>query len=122
MTREIKFRAWDVAKKVMIYDYCELDHLYLTFSAYDLTNDAYVKITSVMQFTGLHDKNGKEIYEGDVLRFFFDGKEFHTCPVSWRAEMASYFLGEYVPEDMWVEGTEYEVIGNIHENGDLLNG
>jgi hypothetical protein len=76
--------------------------------------------TILMQYTGLKDKNGKEIYEGDILRFYLDGEEFHTSPVSFHAEMSAFVLTEPVPEDMFVKECGYEVIGNIYESPELL--
>ena len=111
MSREIKFRAWDGVLDRM----CSWEEVRHVFSL--IVND---KNYDLMQFTGLRDKNGREIYEGDILRFFFDDEEFHTCPVSWNAEMSAYVLAEYVPEDMWVERCEYEVIGNVHESPELV--
>ena len=75
----------------------------------------------LMQFTGLHDKNGKDIYEGDVLD---DGQD-KPVVVDWNVKFASFCLlkkgwlfphwfGESCnPEDC-------EVIGNIHENPELI--
>lgn len=58
--REIKFRAWDEHLGIMINPYCELKDG--RFWGEDCTNTGYsVKHEHVMQFTGLHDKNGKEI-------------------------------------------------------------
>ena len=69
--REIKFRAWipegeweedgESRKMVMCYD--------LAFEDFEPLNDQLASVKHLMQFTGLHDKNGKEIWEGDIVRF-----------------------------------------------------
>src|ERR1700712_3674174 len=74
MSRVIKFRAWDYEEKVMLpWDEIKL------FSALALGQGA--KGRYFMQFTGLTDKNGKEIYEGDVAQFPISGDEFVTGQV-----------------------------------------
>jgi hypothetical protein len=115
--RGIKFRAWDDFNKEMI-QYLSIDSQGWIFSS--ATNSPFV-----MQFTGILDKNGKEIYEGDVVLMH----EYNTAetvaggadpnvvlPVTWRGTCWCY--GEE-PITNWI-GTaavdEFaEVVGNIHE-------
>lgn len=74
----------------------------------------------LMQFTGLEDKNGTEIYEGDVV--VHDGKR--TRPVRWNEEMAAFDMdvsGVAVDQECGsYEPSTIEVIGNIYENPELL--
>ena len=134
MNREIKFRAYDKEVEKMTY-FDDEDYLYnypfilrqeqvfKKDSNYDDYEDfEYKDITNkveLMQYTGLHDKNGKEIYEGDILKGTFYGfpmPEYdYVFQIYWNEKekgfMASYF-----------EPSECEVIGNIYDNPELLGG
>ena len=119
--REIKFRAWDCNLKIMISPYCELKDG--NFWGEDCTNTGYsVKHEHVMQYTGLKDCKGKEIYEGDILSGHSDGNvkvEWSNVNGGWEcffddeanigiAEMCTWF------------GNNAIVIGNVFENPELL--
>ena len=125
--REIKFRAWDTEEKVMYENdrfMGDYDDLY-----FGDINDIFAKEPEVifMQFTGLKDKKGKEIYEGDILA----NREVHGdnfyCVVEYGIDG---FNGVTYPGRnhcmplhtiMTYEGAEYnEVIGNIYENPELI--
>ena len=104
--REIKFRAWIEAEKKYIYD-C---------SPFLVSDSEFV----VEQYTGLKDKNDKEIYEGDIV----EAKDIGRFEVKWYDKMASFeFVPnmemEYHPPFDYYQTFSYEVIGNIHENADL---
>lgn len=84
----------------------------------------------LIQFTGLHDKNGKEVYEGDILWCGeYNRKNGHklVSTVGWQGNRLPIgFTG--ITEDMYDEPTNYysqaplfEVIGNVYENHELLN-
>ena len=133
--RTIKFRAWDKEYEKMTYfddeDYeynpplvFRLDQVFKKNSNYDDYEDfEYNDITDkveVMQYTGLHDKNGKEIYEGDIVKSFFvdtdeAGNEiykYYIIEVKYDEVLCSYKIDKFM---------NLEVIGNIYENKELLN-
>lgn len=88
-------------------------------------NDILSKTHNLMQYTGLKDKNGKEIYEGDICKVInyasdylkIQGKMY--CVISWSNTAGFYGKGFGVPTTFSI-GEEFEVIGNIYENPELL--
>lgn len=77
------------------------------------------------QYTGIKDKNGKEIYEGDIIRYIDDRDEVQLREVLYQIDS---FGAEDSEEDFWrlydfvVQYGEVEVVGNIHDNSELLGG
>lgn len=81
----------------------------------------FVEHLVIMQSTGLHDKNGKEIFEGDIVKM---AKDVYSDPTYY--EIVRHRGGAYRFEsnqhgcELWLRHTNCEVIGNIYENPELL--
>ncbi len=135
MGREIKFRAWHKKTEIM-FDVMEINFVNKLVECYKDHGKAgcihagfKLNKIEVMQFTGLKDKKGVEIYEGDILK-----------ATSQNIDLAIVEIGEYLEDaeatycGVFIklkDGKEYglssqetefaEVIGNIYENPELLN-
>jgi len=126
MSREIKFRAWLKEDKKMVnvetIDFTDKSIQYLEknefINAYLLRRVSFDDV-ELMQYTGLKDKNGKKIYEGDIV-VLNNIENDNMCIV--RYEHSSYRLeGWSLRENLSnVEDSFLEVIGNIYENKNLL--
>ena len=121
--RELSFRIWDKKEKTMFLSPIEIEHLGSWFDAHLAGAIADTGNKIVMQYTGLKDKNGKEIYEGDVVRVFQpfnvptkaivelnDGCfELKGIELTWRDYVKCFVVNHAI-----------EIIGNIHDNPELL--
>jgi hypothetical protein len=110
--REIKFRAWDGNEMEYIDDWYWFEER----GVHDSRGEGFGISFNIMQYTGLLDKNGKEIYEGDI----YQSNGLFPCEVKF-GEGRFYGEGslESLSEDINCYG-ELEVIGNIYENPNLL--
>ena len=102
--KEIKFRAWDITRNALL--------LWDELRGYDLAGMIDDPDIIIEQYTGLHDKNGKEIYEGDVLTIWCSG---YLQENKYIVEDMRELYPELNRDDMYLRITEIEVIGNIHE-------
>ncbi len=139
--REIKFRAWDKEKKKMDADVGIFPFPWnertrnssWSFSADGTTVNPYHENIALMQYTGLQNKHDKEIYEGDIVDIH--GSAMNDIPmgdksrkkVVWNAPFFCFVeVGVYSDNDAaycfetFVSGSDMEIIGNIHENPELL--
>jgi len=119
--RDIKYRVWNPEFKEM-YILSKKEYLGGT-GIYD---DSVGHDKSVwMQFTGLHDRNGREIYEGDIIEEYDDG--LYHWVVKWDNEYACFYLHEqnigekFYLDDLVSVVNKGKVIGNIFQDGDLLD-
>lgn len=119
--REIKFRAWNGYK--LKYDITGFEHGEKNEMAGIFIDGDYYKITSkiankkdaiVMQFTGLYDKNGKEIYEGDICKHPVCGSIYEHF------DIVEYSINGFFVS-FWPVSSVCEIIGNIHENPEIIN-
>lgn len=102
-SRVLKFRAWNKRQKKMYF--------FDLSKAYSFVGNVHIE--QIMQYTGLHDKNGKEVYEGDIVKYDPFGK-------------IGFF--QYIENGFWIleeEQTRFlprycQVIGNVYQNPDLL--
>jgi uncharacterized phage protein (TIGR01671 family) len=131
MTREIKFRAWDVDKKLFV----NLEEKHKEKYFVDLSNgqleigyflnDGDYQGLEIQQYTGLKDKNGKEIYEGDIIkgtdRWTYSDSSFVFYKVEWESPVNNpndypNIIHGYCLED----SKQMEIVGNVYENPKLL--
>lgn len=129
---EIKFRAWLKEDKKMVnvetMDFTDKSIQYLKKSeinnAYILRRESFDDV-ELMQYTGLKDKNGTEIYENDIVKFIvLDGYGEHADQFEC-IDKVEYYISEFKLQQIGLRLSEesiieIEIIGNVYENPELL--
>lgn len=125
--RDIKFRVWDNENKEML-KVQELDFESTFYGGRiairtDQYNDYFdTEDMILMEYTGLKDKNGKEIYEGDIIQY----DDIHKGVVEYSEEYAQFILKETgsIADEYEALGEfnikVFEILGNIYDNPELL--
>lgn len=131
--REVKFRAWD-KEHYKMHQVEEIDFIgeeLKLCDAYDIEEYMHWSFLELMQYTGLKDTNGKEIYEGDIIRsrypayndeperdyIYYVGFEMGGYYLKTKGSSFSHGLGYEITKAM---NPKIEVIGNIYENPELM--
>ncbi|MBW8145033.1 hypothetical protein ICV15_05155 [Streptococcus pseudopneumoniae] len=128
-----KFRVWDSVEKKFV------EHFFITDNGLICnmekpTSDSKLLIPIekseliLMQSTGLKDKNGKEIFEGDVLEIQDEGEVLGNAKLTWDNEQAVFMIEAISVDDIAPfheilsdESYSYRVVGNIYENKEVLD-
>jgi uncharacterized phage protein (TIGR01671 family) len=124
--RSFRFRAWDKKNKIMLPVCCwEMGAVgYISTGSYDDIDGnektgGVVQEYEIMQYTGLEDRNGKRIYEGDIVEASFKQYyDHHPRHVLIKYEDGCFCAKEEI--ELYNFNSECKVVGNIYENPELM--
>ncbi len=131
MNREIKFRVWDnVDKKYLsLKDYQDLGAIEVENDGTLTLSPRYRFLINMMiiperfvpqQYTGLKDKNGVEVYEGDKVMFDYEWtKSDEIGVITWNKDTASFQIKGHIPSSSMKHLDRMKVIGNIYEDKEV---
>ncbi len=127
MSRQLKFRVWDKVVNKYLHPQEALLH--------SLTGESETELFSIQQYTGLQDRHGKDIYEGDIIiipdkyPYYDNGNLNYVAVVEWVFAGFQYVLYCIDPykrgisdgvNEILDEGNKFKVIGNIYENNKMF--
>lgn len=125
--REIKFRVWDIVlKKKMFYPSTELEPSETEHGSsilccyYDHKEwSGFTLNVNYQQYTGVNDKNGKEVYEGDLLKISWNNIPEYIDEVCWVPQTLTWYPAGVLTAGYRL-GYSFEVIGNIFQNPEII--
>ena len=125
--KELKFRVWDKERETFLNNvFIGSDGTLYQFSKDTIFGTAITFLDSenkkILQYTGLHDKNGKEIFEGDIIKI-----KDETYRITWNGCFSSFDMTNIDKtkqyKDLYILNRDYqksEIVGNIYQNRELL--
>jgi len=125
--RELKFRVWDHKRQYFVNEKFDDVAMYIKFDGsltFISTVGGEMKVKgeyTVQQYTGLKDKNGKEFYEGDIVKLFNDPDELYEVVYNdFDNDIVGFLLESDGGRGDWFDSRKREVVGNIFENPELI--
>lgn len=125
--KELKFRVWDKEREAFLNNvFIDSEGKLYQFSKGTIFGIVITYLDSenknISKFTGLHDKNGKEIFEGDIIKI-----KDETYRITWNGCFSSFDMTNIDKakqyKDLYILNKDYEkseIVGNIYQNRDLL--